>query len=801
MSTPIGPAPPPIVDASPPPPANDDDEPTLAPRPTTPGTIGPTTTLGAQEADPSLPASNPLSGKRRRPFRQRKKLWKHGDGWEVDRVEPKLHEKDVYRYDPVLPYDQRLLRAVDEWRSLRAIPPDVKLNFDSLLAFIKCDVYLLRLKYGRQALRGFTPTLANPTDPDGEGGPEEENNSDKEEFEMDDKDEEAWASRCLTREGVAKWLEDRSNDGYTPTLTFAPAVLHNFLTFLLVRRVFPLQTARIKACLETVQLAKDQLAPNGALFKALKHPPSSLYHSSLSSLFPSQTSALSSPLTLTKSEKKKEKKDEIIADVVSAGDFGEEELEADTRAVDLGDWAVKGREGDGGPTTERENGETTAEKARIELAKLALEANRVLEAWKGTMPEGCDASRLVRDKWREMGVDVEEVGVWKVGYEERSARVVKGFRKLAVSGGVGDASAAGFGSEEKEKVGGTKEEKEKEHVAPSAVDDKEGVEPETEPQRDVAPKLHPYLVHLSPHQADFPLTTFLRPPPAPPGGPPSRISDSDNGGNEVLPRVLPRLQSDLNVESPPSCETCPSPATSPPSSSDKTMPADHSTAPSDSPTHTLNSPIDVVVHLQESQIKNLIVGTVWEADWREIVFVPVDAGAKADKTTAADNDISSSSSSSSKTLTDEPTFSPHHHWILTTLHRILPSYYPLLGSYLLDEPGKQREFPGGWGPALDSEETKEFERRFGKIEEREGGGEVRPEGVDRILEVGEAGERERNGRSSQTGREGTGGYGRRGRARGRARGRGGRRGGGDDRKSGLAEKGGDGAGEAGGSEA
>ena len=90
-----------------------------------------------------------------------------------------------------------------------------------MLFHFRFDSSQLRTKYGRQALRGFLPEypVAPPEAPEvkpagdseDEGG-EGDDDPDHEVF-VPDTDEEGWGVKTMGVEAIAKWLDDRSNDG------------------------------------------------------------------------------------------------------------------------------------------------------------------------------------------------------------------------------------------------------------------------------------------------------------------------------------------------------------------------------------------------------------------------------------------------------------------------------------------------------------------------------------------------------------------------------------------------------------
>lgn len=129
-----------------------------------------------------------------------------------------------------------MLRAIDEWRSLRALPcecapgstaqtdaltsrrsillgahqtVDLKLAADSVFAHFDMDVSLLRDKYGRQSLRGYNPD--DETDED-----DSEDEAEKVSariFEIDETSEGVWAKEKFDEGLISTWLDDRANDG------------------------------------------------------------------------------------------------------------------------------------------------------------------------------------------------------------------------------------------------------------------------------------------------------------------------------------------------------------------------------------------------------------------------------------------------------------------------------------------------------------------------------------------------------------------------------------------------------------
>lgn len=130
-----------------------------------------------------------------------------------------------------LPFDQRLLRAVDEYRNLRGFNQDTKLIFTSILIHFKIDVRALRSKYGKQPLRGVS---FDDGDKEKEKKPNQRGGGGGDDSDDDDEigiltNEEEWAKEVLSSQAIAQWIQDRANDRYTPYLTIAPLIMFNFL--------------------------------------------------------------------------------------------------------------------------------------------------------------------------------------------------------------------------------------------------------------------------------------------------------------------------------------------------------------------------------------------------------------------------------------------------------------------------------------------------------------------------------------------------------------------------------------------
>ncbi|KAL8293788.1 hypothetical protein RQP46_000489 [Phenoliferia psychrophenolica] len=495
-------------------------EPTTAPSPPDSPTIQPS----PGEQGDVIDLEQRQSEKRKRPGRQRKK--KKGTGFEVGRTEPALHEEDKDRYDPTLPFDQRLLRCIDEWRSLRSLHFDWKITFESVLFHFRADVMSLRQKYGRQALRGFLPEFPAPAKEEKAAGESEDEGEgegeqpEAEVFVLDSNDEEGWGAKTLGLEAIARWLDDRSNDD-TPTLTIAPTLLSNFLGFMLERNVFPKLTSKIEAAVPIADLAKAQLASSAALLKLLKNDQ---LQTALATIFPTTTSTLASPIP--DHSPAAALSETVIPELLTAADILQDYSEADLEqdAVPLGEegWDVPTDVGAARtPADEGKSPEdTTADEARKDRMKQAQaikkeleEHAKSIEAWKLPKTSREEATRAVKAAFAACTIDVEREGVWRVVTEERSARSAVGWEKVDMKLGPRPAQAPVVASD--------------------------SLEPPTATEAPTGP-VQLYRLTLGPHNDDFPLTTSFSSAPAP----------TDSGG-ATLPAHS--LYTPLSILIPESC--------------------------------------------------------------------------------------------------------------------------------------------------------------------------------------------------------------------------------------------------------
>jgi hypothetical protein len=201
---------------------------------------------------------------------------------------------------------------------------DVRVNYQTLLRWLRADIVQLRQTYGSQPLRGYGPELDRDEEgSDKEGGDEEDDPLQEAKLSFTGKSEEEWASIVFDPGRFAKFFDNRFNEGYvlflcssdrlssrillvspspsyTPTLTIAPRTAASLLKFFLTRQVFPKQTLRIKVCLKVCEIASKQRASSLSPF-FLSHAPSPLVPSltcpRLRKSFPPQSLANNSPIT------------------------------------------------------------------------------------------------------------------------------------------------------------------------------------------------------------------------------------------------------------------------------------------------------------------------------------------------------------------------------------------------------------------------------------------------------------------------------------------------------------------------
>ncbi|GAA5887762.1 hypothetical protein JCM6882_000745 [Rhodosporidiobolus microsporus] len=590
-------------------------------------------------------------GKQRRRKIPRKKWAKETKGgWDADE-ELAPHQDDEGRYDPNLPYDLRLLRCCDEFRSLRSFrDKDVRVNYNTLLRFFQADILTLRASYGSQPLRGYDPEAdqADEEDDDGDddGGDAEEDPLQEAKVSLEGKTEEEWAGYVFDPGRLVKFFDNRSNDGYTPTLTLAPKIAGSFLKFQLARNVFPGYSEGIKACIEVCEMAGKQLLPASILLKQLKNhdglsatisrlfTPSSTTTATISRLFtPSSTttenggetaSAFSLPIPFTPDPALLAADDAPDA-LHSVYDISQKTLaEIERMSEQLGpqteeekgkgDWAEwKKREGGGsggkrgkaggskGEEGKRDKDQDEAvkeddeETARLNRVKKQFELDAAARRkWTfRSRSTATAASQLAASTQRLsfVGEGKEKAASWILGSRERSARTLEGWEVVAGTPVPPSVGAKGKALAQKQKEG-------------------QGEEKKPEGSDRLLVKLK-----FGAHEEGFPLTTHIHAPPA---------------------STLAALEK--------------------------------ASLPPETAAHDLSSPVEVVVDLPAFfNLEHLTTlhRALFEADLTQLVFVPTGAA-------------STSSSAASASL---PSL-----WVFTPLYRLVPPYWTHTTELLREEP-------------------------------------------------------------------------------------------------------------------
>ncbi|KAM0791468.1 hypothetical protein ACM66B_005921 [Microbotryomycetes sp. NB124-2] len=395
-------------------------------------------------------------------------------GWEPDYVVTAPHPADLNRYDPTLPHDLRMLRAIDEFRSQRKFTSDQALNMRWTLEHFELMPADLRRKYGPQALRDITPTESfteEYVDPDSEDEGEddrEQGNGESvasegrlEEIDEEQQDaaEDRWAAKCLDKAKIAEWLHHRSMDFYTPTLTVAPLVMDAIVRFLLQRHVLPRQQSKLEAVIPLTVTASTQLLPAGALARQF---PSPLMQSS-KHLFSDLEATVSMPIDdklLTEEEHT------TIPDMIASADFiGEttdDGLDDDTRVITVDGW-----DDAGGADTQDIRQKISDQVQRLQQLNQRMRlVHETAEMWKSVDITRGRAFRVFKDFLEHVGYDDEVQGTWRVSRLERSARAVKSWSLIKPK-----------------------------HRVPTPV------HPDTR---------HIIQIEMSPHHNDFPLTSWSK---------------------------------------------------------------------------------------------------------------------------------------------------------------------------------------------------------------------------------------------------------------------------------------------------
>ncbi|KAK4054386.1 hypothetical protein OIV83_000880 [Microbotryomycetes sp. JL201] len=389
--------------------------------------------VAGASAEAGLSAGGSAASKSKKRRKKKPAAAPQKTGWEPDYITPPPHQADINRYDPTLPYGLRMLRAIDEFRSLRKLTSDQALNLRWTLEQFELVATELRRQYGPQALCGVVPD-SDPeyVDPDSDDEGDDDNasvtssngdqNADDGKLEeidqvQQDKAEDDWAARCFAEPKIANWLHSRFNDFYTPTLSVAPVVMGAFVRFLLQRNVLPRHKAKLEAVLPLTALAEAQMPAAGPLGRQF---PTLLMQSS-KLLFPNLDASIETPLS---DEQLVDEEQKIIPDLISSADFIKETtdvgLDNDTQVVNVDGW------------DDPHDGETDETRQKIseqvnrlkDMHKRIEHEHQAAEMWKSLEVSRGQALRCFKDLLLHVGCDPAVAGAWRVLTLERSARSV-----------------------------------------------------------------------------------------------------------------------------------------------------------------------------------------------------------------------------------------------------------------------------------------------------------------------------------------------------------------------------------------
>ncbi|BGP16581.1 hypothetical protein JCM10213_000505 [Rhodosporidiobolus nylandii] len=343
----------------------------------------------------------------------RKKFKDDKGGWGEGEELPE-HEEDKERYSSELPWDLRLLRACDEFRSARSFRDlDTRHNYRTVLHFFRVDIVQLRDKYGPQPLRGYDPEGEQLDDAESD---EDDPLQDAKDAELDKKSEEEFAQLIFNPARVAKFFDNRQNDGYTRTLTLAPRIMTSFLKFHLSRNVFSAYKASIKACLAICAIAEEQLLPAQTLFKTQATTAS--LPSAVNRLFPE--AGLTVPVPFVADHQPVD----LAAGATSFSfDYDPSAIKEELYQLDPpADWA----------SSKNSSPEADAI-AHAERIKKQIELDaQTLEKWSRTSQSlPAIVEHFLRTAERLKLIEAGIAGTWMVGNRERSARTFLGWERLA----------------------------------------------------------------------------------------------------------------------------------------------------------------------------------------------------------------------------------------------------------------------------------------------------------------------------------------------------------------------------------
>ncbi|KAK4056772.1 hypothetical protein OIO90_002324 [Microbotryomycetes sp. JL221] len=365
-------------------------------------------------------------------------------GWEQGYRDPKPHVQDVNRYDPTLPYEQRMLRAIDEWRSLRKLTSDQALNVRWMLMHLDFNVSALLKQYGPQSLCGVLPDEPDEyKDPDSE---DSDNDDDDETGSTDTDDnrnkfqevdevqqqilEDEWAHNSFDEGAVATWLHARFNDFYTPTLAVAPQVFSNFVRFLLLRNVLPRHKHKLEAIGPILEIAQIQLPMVGPFAKQFPTP----LMESINCLWSDLSQSIPVPFENSNSNSTEPA---TIPQLIPSTDFVDETtdlgLDEDTQVLSVDGWNIDDDLNEDDPTQIQEVRKKLldqVQKLQAMNKKLQVEHHQQ-ELWKSTTIHHFQALSNFKQVLIHLGFDFEKnKGHWKIELEERSVRQIQGWKLL-----------------------------------------------------------------------------------------------------------------------------------------------------------------------------------------------------------------------------------------------------------------------------------------------------------------------------------------------------------------------------------
>ncbi|KPV74982.1 uncharacterized protein RHOBADRAFT_44499 [Rhodotorula graminis WP1] len=433
------------------------------PKPPGPVVFGPP--LPPPPDPPSVSATDPQAAdqpgaqdtkpRHRRKKLPRKKIGKDTKGgWDDDLDEREPHPDDEGRYDQDVPYDLRLLRCCDEFRSLRSLGhPDRRVVYQAVLRFFQINVPVLRAKYGSQPLRGYDPEPDDVDSDDGDdndGGDGGENELLETKIEeIVERSEDEWAKVVFALPRLAKFFDNRYNDAYTPTLSLAPPVIKSFFRFLAARDVIPGHNAGIEACVDVCNVAAKQLHPVQRLFKEVIN--ASQLGPAVKRLFPSPDSTLSSPIVVVPDfvARPADVLPDVFSNVSLAAPDSDSDDDADeaqprssatAAAVPERSWPDAHRAPADAPPTDPED----ATRQRLERIRAQFEREAEAQrAWEdaerahrprsstAVLKAVVDTAQLAVGEGASSESEPEQEGTWRVGHKERCARELRGWELVA----------------------------------------------------------------------------------------------------------------------------------------------------------------------------------------------------------------------------------------------------------------------------------------------------------------------------------------------------------------------------------